>query len=91
MAASYYRDGAAGFAMSLSGVYLIVCLVCDNNGWVCEEHPDRPWRGTSRRADACDCVRVGMPCQCNPCGGIDEPPKLLPIARVTLDKNGPRH
>jgi len=77
--------------MSLSGVYLIVCLVCDNNGWVCEEHPDRPWRGTSRRADACDCVRVGMPCQCNPCGGIDEPPKLLPIARVTLDKNGPRH
>jgi hypothetical protein len=44
----------------------------------------------SRRADACDCG-AGMPCECNPCGGINEPPKLSPIARVTLDKNGPRH
>jgi hypothetical protein len=58
---------------------------------VCEEHPDRPWRGTSQRADACYCVRVGMPCECNPCGGIDEPPAISPIARVTVDKNGPRH
>jgi hypothetical protein len=32
-----------------------------------------------------------MPSECNPTGGIDEPPKLSPIARVTLDKNGPRH
>ena len=45
---------------------VMACLVCDNTGWVCEEHPDRPWRGTSQRADACDCVRVGMPCECNP-------------------------
>ena len=30
-----------------------------------------------------------MPCQCNPCGGIDEPPKLSPIAPVTLDKERP--
>ena len=29
------------------------------------------------------------PCECNACGGIDEPAKLSPIARVTLDKNGP--
>jgi hypothetical protein len=69
----------------------MACLVCDNTGWVCEEHPDRPWRGNSQRADACHCVRVGMPCKCNPCGGIDDPPKLSPIARVTLDKNGPRN
>jgi hypothetical protein len=32
-----------------------------------------------------------MPCECNACGGIDDPPNLSPIARVTLDKNGPRH
>ena len=55
----------------------MACLVCDNTGWVCEEHPDRPWRGNSQRADACDCG-AGMPCECNPCGGIDEPPKLSP-------------
>jgi hypothetical protein len=28
---------------------------------------------------------------CNPSGGIHKPPKLSPIARVTLDKKGPRH
>ena len=84
----------AGFATKLWDAYyrLMACSVCDNTGWVCEEHPDRPWRGTSQRADACDCVRVGMPCECNPCGGIDEPPAISPIARVTLDtKNGPRN
>jgi hypothetical protein len=71
----------------------MACLNCDNTGWVCEEHPDRPWRGTSQREDACDCVKVGMPCEaCNPSGGIDEPPAISPIARVTLDRNkGPRH
>jgi hypothetical protein len=29
-----------------------------------------------------------MPCEA---GGIDEPPAISPIARVTLDKNSPRH
>jgi hypothetical protein len=37
-------------------------------------------------------VRIGvpvfMPCEA---GGIDEPPAISPIARVTLDKNSPRH
>jgi hypothetical protein len=77
---------------NLSDIYLqlMVCSACDNTGWVCENHPDRLWRGNSQRADACDCG-AGMPCECNPCGGIDEPPKLSPIARVTLDKNGSRH
>jgi hypothetical protein len=32
-----------------------------------------------------------MPRVCNPTRGIDEPPELSPIARVMLDKNGPRH
>ena len=68
----------------------MACLNCDNTGWVCEEHPDRPWRGNSQRADACDCG-AGMPYECNPCGGIDESATLSPIARVMLDKNGPRH
>jgi hypothetical protein len=36
----------------------------------------------------------GMPCaQCNPCGGIDEPPDISrSVMRVMIDaKNGPRH
>src|SRR5712691_6019239 len=68
---------------------VMACLLCDNTGWVCEEHPDRPWRGTSQRADACDCVRVGMPCECNPCGGIDESPTLSPIARGNIRQERP--
>jgi hypothetical protein len=32
-----------------------------------------------------------MPCECNTCGGIDEPPAKSPIARVTIDKDGPRN
>ena len=69
----------------------MACLVCDNTGWVWENHPDRPWRGNSQRVDACDCG-AGMPCElCNPSGGIDEAPKLSPIAYVRVDKNGPRH
>ena len=65
--------------------------ICDNGGWVCENHPDRPWSGTSKRADACG--GAGMPCEaCNPSGGIDEPPSKSPIARVTIDRDkGPRH
>jgi hypothetical protein len=53
------------------------------------EHPDRPWRSNSQRAQAC--VRVGVPCECNPYGGIDEPPTLTPIAHATVNKNDPRH
>jgi len=62
----------------------MACRICDDGGWVCENHPDRPWRGTSQRADACECG-PGMPCEvCNPSGGIDEPPAISPIARVTI-------
>jgi hypothetical protein len=33
----------------------MACSICDAAGWVCENHPDRPWSGTSQRADACEC------------------------------------
>jgi hypothetical protein len=69
---------------------VVRCPICDNTGWVCENHPDRPWRGTSQRADACNCG-AGMPCECNPWGGIDEPPAKSPIAHVTVDKDAPRN
>jgi hypothetical protein len=44
------------------------CRRCDGGGWVCENHPDRPWDGTSSRADACGCG-AGDPCpDCQPAG-----------------------
>ena len=37
------------------------CEVCDNSGWGCENHPDRPSDcGDSKRA--CTCGGAGMPC-----------------------------
>ena len=58
------------------------CKNCDSLGWVCENHPDRPWKdGGSERADACDCG-AGSPCLiCNPCGDESEPPRDLAGSR----------
>jgi hypothetical protein len=43
------------------------CAVCDDTGWVCEAHPDRPSDIFSKRFDACQCGGAGMPCEtCNP-------------------------
>jgi len=39
------------------------CAWCDNTGWVCEDHPNRPWLGISSRADACHCGGAGVPCE----------------------------
>lgn len=38
------------------------CRNCDNTGWVCENHPQRPWDGESGRHDACGCG-AGAPCE----------------------------
>jgi hypothetical protein len=66
-------------------------VVCDNTGWVCENHPDRPFKMFSKRFDACDCG-AGAPCErCNPYD-TDHPPDMSRTGmRVTLDKKGPRH
>lgn len=39
------------------------CLICGGQGWVCENHPERPWAGVSTAANACECG-PGMPCAC---------------------------
>ena len=31
----------------------MACDLCDDTGWVCEDHGDRPLKGDSNRADAC--------------------------------------
>jgi hypothetical protein len=40
----------------------MTCPRCDDIGWVCENHPDRPWEGER----ACQCGGAGAPCaDCN--------------------------
>ena len=46
------------------------CEQCDDTGWVCEGHKDRPWDGVSTRNDACGCGS-GIACKCNPGGSIE--------------------
>jgi hypothetical protein len=51
-----------------------VCPRCEGCGWVCEDHPERPWGG----AHACQCGGAGMPCpECNP-SDEDTPPRMPP-------------
>jgi hypothetical protein len=57
--------------------------------WVCEAHPGLPFDfGPSPRG--CKCGAPGMPCpDCNRSAGPDEPPKMPPGVKVTLDNKGP--
>jgi hypothetical protein len=36
----------------------VKCLVYEDTGWVCEDHPDQPWEGPH----ACACGGAGAPC-----------------------------
>jgi hypothetical protein len=48
------------------------CLLCEDTGRVCENHPDQPWEGPH----ACARGGAGAPCpRCNAATG-DEPPCL---------------
>ena len=43
----------------------MACDLCDDTGWVCEDHGDRPLKGDSSRTDACS-FGAGKPCpRCN--------------------------
>ena len=63
------------------------CPACDDTYWVCENHPDKPWRKPSPGVEGCECG-AGMPCElCNAGSG----PALMPDFTVTIDDKGPRH
>jgi hypothetical protein len=64
------------------------CGRCGDTGWVCENHPDRPWRGFSNRTDACDCG-AGAPCAL--CNSNDPPDMSRTGMKVAVDKDGWRH
>jgi hypothetical protein len=63
------------------------CALCDNCGWVCENHPHKPSYGNH----ACPCGGAGMPCPwCNtPTGG--KPPRVPVGMVIQFDKKGWRH
>ena len=44
------------------------CPICRGIGWVCENHPEKPWDPEL----GCICG-AGAPCKCNATGGVDEP------------------
>ena len=63
------------------------CLLCEDCGWVCEVHLDRPWEGEH----ACGCGSAGRPARgCNP---IDDEaaPRMPKGYRTEFDKKGWRH
>ena len=63
------------------------CAVCEDTGWVCENHADAPWDGPR----ACTCGGAGMPCpKCNLCD-LENPPRPPAGTRIDFDKKGWRH
>lgn len=40
-----------------------VCAGAAEPGWLCEEHPGKPWQHDG-------CGAAGMPCVCNPAGAV---------------------
>lgn len=55
------------------------CLLCEDCGWVCENHPNRAFEGVH----ACRCGGAGVPCpNCNP---ADETTTPQPPAGFTVD------
>lgn len=40
----------------------VVCPNCSDTGFVCEDHPDRPWGGIATGDHVCTCHAAGMPC-----------------------------
>jgi hypothetical protein len=52
------------------------CPSCKGARWVCETHPDRPWRIVG----GCKCS-TAMPCVCNPPDRTDDQPDIAPNSR----------
>ena len=67
------------------------CPICDDKGWVCENHRDKPWGEFSDRPDACSCG-AGAPCAaCNPCDETHPPDMTRSGIKTDFDRDGQRH
>ena len=60
----------------------VVCANCDGQLWVCENHPEVPWDGSTDRC----CGGAGMPCSCN----TSNPPEDLPGSTMICEFNNTR-
>lgn len=66
----------------------MICSVCEDCGWVCETHPDRPFQGER----ACTCGGgAGEPCRFCNASDEDTQPRMLNDFRIEFDKRGWRH
>ena len=64
------------------------CIICDNKGWVCENHPRQPAAMFSESLDACDCG-AAEPCKfCNTNQPDIEPDMSRTGFRTIFDKDG---
>jgi hypothetical protein len=57
------------------------CPICRGIGWVCENHPEKPWDLEL----GCVCG-AGAPCKCNETDGVDEPMRDIPRAPETTGR-----
>lgn len=40
-----------------------ICTICEDTGWVCENHPKVAWAGITGKKECCG--GAGEPCVCN--------------------------
>ena len=63
----------------------VKCSLCEDCGWVCESHPNKPWEGEH----ACTCGAAGAPCP--RCNAGDDDPRMPKGFKTEFDKKGWRH
>jgi hypothetical protein len=73
----------AGLSLPLRLVWPMKCILCADVGWVCENHPLRPWD----RPHGCDCGGAGMPWMADDGAA----PRMPEGFKTDVDKKGWRH
>ena len=64
-----------------------MCQNCNDTGWVCENHPDRPWETDSE--NDCQCGGAGSPCECNPRAALPPGSRLRKFRQGLLSEEKP--
>jgi hypothetical protein len=67
-------------------VCVMKCIPCADTGWVCENHPRRPWEGAHAR----DCGAAGMPCAACKTSDVGVSPAMPDGFKTEVDNNGCR-
>jgi hypothetical protein len=74
-------------AVGAEGYGVMRCCRCDDCGWVCEAHHDRPSLGES----ACTCGAAGAPCPACNSSDANHPPRPPEGLRTNVDDKGWQH